>query len=68
MDRHDEKSVPLTTMATDKRDRQRANREEKKAAEAKVQRRQDAFALIKKWSIYGVLLVGSLLAITFLLR
>lgn len=55
-------------MATDKRDRQRANREEKKAAEAKVQRRKDAFALIKKWTIYGVLLVGSLLIITFLLR
>ena len=55
-------------MATDKRDRQRANRQEKKAAEAKVQRRKDALALIKKWTIYGVLLVGSLLIITFLLR
>lgn len=55
-------------MATDKRDRQRANRDEKKAAEAKVKRRQDAFALIKKWTIYGVLLVSALLAVTFLLR
>ena len=55
-------------MATDKRERQRANRDEKKAAEAKKKRRQDAFALIKKWSIYAVLMVGTLLAVTFLLR
>lgn len=55
-------------MATDKRERQRARREEKKAAEAKVRRRQEAFATIKKWAIYGLAAVALLLAITFLLR
>jgi hypothetical protein len=55
-------------MATDKRERQRANREEKKAVEAKAKRRQETFAVIKKWSIYAMVGVGTLLAITFLLR
>lgn len=55
-------------MGTDKRERQRANREEKKAAEAKARRRREMFATVKKWTIYGVVGVGSLLAITFLLR
>ena len=44
-------------MATDKRERQRANREAKKAAEAKAKRRRDAFALAKRWALYGVLIV-----------
>lgn len=55
-------------MATDKRERQRANREEKKAAEAKTKRRKEAFAVVKKWTIYGVLLVVALLVVTFLFR
>jgi cell division septal protein FtsQ len=44
-------------MATDKRDRQRANREVKKAAEAKTKRRKDALALVKKWVLIGLLIV-----------
>ena len=55
-------------MATDKRDRQRANREEKKAAEAKVKRRQDAFALLKKWAIYGLLIVAVFLILSLVFR
>ncbi len=55
-------------MATDKRERQRANREEKKAAEARAKRRQDAWATIKKWSIYGAVIIVVFLAISLLLR
>ena len=55
-------------MATDKRDRQRANRDEKKAAEAKVKRRQDALALIKKWAIYGILIASAFLALSLVFR
>ena len=55
-------------MATDKRARQRANREQKKAAEAKRKRRQDIFALIKKWAIYGLFLVAAFIIISFLIR
>lgn len=58
----------LGVMATDKRERQRANREEKKAAEAKTKRRKEIFAVVKKWTIYGVLLVVALLVVTFLFR
>ena len=55
-------------MATDKRDRQRANREEKKAGEAKVKRRREAYARIKKWAIYAVLVAASLVAFTLFFR
>ena len=55
-------------MATDKRDRQRANREEKKAAEAKAKRRQDAFARIRKWAIYGLLIAAAFLALSLVFR
>jgi hypothetical protein len=55
-------------MATDKRARQRANREQKKAVEARKKRRKDAFALIKKWAIYGLVLVAAFIIISFLLR
>lgn len=47
----------LEPMATDKRERQRANRETKKAAEAKKKRRSDAFALARKWALYGLLII-----------
>ena len=52
-------------MATDKRDRQRANRAEKQKAEAKVQRRKHYFALAKKYGLYALLIVVALLVITF---
>ncbi len=55
-------------MATDKRERQRANRDEKKAAEAKLKRRRDAYALIKKWAIYGTLIVAGVLIVSLVFR
>jgi predicted anti-sigma-YlaC factor YlaD len=55
-------------MATDKRERQRANREEKKAVEAKQERRQKLWARVKKWTIYGVAIVVIYLVLTLLLR
>ena len=51
-------------MATDKRERQRANRAEKQAAEAKVQRRQHYFALAKKYGGYALLIVIGLMLVT----
>lgn len=53
-------------MATDKRDRQRANRAEKQAAEAKTKRRQHILALVKKYAGYAVFIVIALLIITYL--
>jgi hypothetical protein len=53
-------------MATDKRDRQRANRAEKQAAENKIKRRQHVFSLIKRYAGYAVFIVVALLIITFL--
>lgn len=58
----------LGAMATDKRERQRANREEKRAAEAKAKRRRDTWTTIKKWTIYGVAIVVIFLVLTFLLN
>jgi hypothetical protein len=54
-------------MATDKRDRQRANRAEKQAAEAKIARRQRIFALVRKYAGYAALIVIALLIITYVL-
>jgi hypothetical protein len=53
-------------MATDKRERQRANRAEKRAAEAKIQRRKRYFALAKKYGGYALLIVIALILITIL--
>lgn len=44
-------------MATDKRARQRANRDEKRAREAKAKRRSDAFRIAKRWALYGLAIV-----------
>lgn len=54
-------------MATDKRDRQRANREEKRAAEAKKKRRSNAFALAKKWAVYGLLIIAAFIILNLLI-
>lgn len=59
-------SGSLSSMATDKRERQRANRAEKQAAEAKVQRRKHYFALAKKYGGYALLIIIALVLITFL--
>ena len=53
-------------MATDKRERQRANRAEKQAAEAKVKRRQRVIALTKKYAGYALLIAFALIVITIL--
>ena len=59
-------SGSLPSMATDKRERQRANRAEKQAAEAKVQRRKHYFALAKKYGGYVLLIVIALVLISIL--
>jgi hypothetical protein len=55
-------------MATDKRDRQRANRAEKQAAEAKVKRRRDILAIVKRYALYALLIAVALVAITLISR
>jgi len=42
-------------MATDKRERQRANREAKQAVEARVQKRRQRFGLVKRWAFYAAI-------------
>jgi cell division septal protein FtsQ len=42
-------------MATDKRERQRANREAKQAVEAKEQRRSQRFTLARRWVSYAAI-------------
>jgi len=53
-------------MATDKRERQRALRAEKKAAEAKAKRRRDIMAIVKRYAGYAAIIVIALLVITFI--
>lgn len=50
-------------MATDKRDRQRANREEKRAAEEKAAKRQHRFDLAKRWALYIALFVVAIVVL-----
>ena len=52
-------------MATDKRDRQRANRETKQAQEAKAAKRTRLFGQIKKYAWYALLFAMSLIAFRF---
>ncbi len=53
-------------MATDKRERQRALRAEKKAAEAKAKKRRDMLAIVKRYAVYAVIIVIALLVITLI--
>jgi hypothetical protein len=55
-------------MANANRERQRANRAEKQAAEAKAKRRHDAFAIVKRYALYAVLIAAALIAITLISR
>ncbi len=49
-------------MATDKRERQRANREVKKAAEARAEMRAKRWGIVKRYATYtAVFAVGILL-------
>ena len=50
-------------MATEKRDRQRANRAERQARDAKAKRRHDAFNLAKRWAWYALIIVAVVLAV-----
>lgn len=54
-------------MATDKRDRQRANRAEKQQNEAKVARRRKTFKLARRIAIYGILAAAVLVLANLLL-
>jgi hypothetical protein len=47
-------------MATDKRARQRANREQKRVEEAKQARRQRTFKLVRRAVFYAVIIAGVL--------
>jgi hypothetical protein len=49
-------------MSSDKRARQKANREAKKAQEAKVAKRRHYFGLVKKYAGYALLFVASIVA------
>lgn len=55
-------------MATDKRDRQRANRADKQAREAKAKRRSDSFQLVKRWALYGGLIIAVFVLAAILFR
>lgn len=50
-------------MATDKRERKRANREIKKAEEAKQQRKEHRISVIKRYAMYTVLFSIALIAL-----
>ena len=50
-------------MATDKRERKRANREIKKAEEAKQEKKQKRIATIKRYAWYTVLFAIALVAL-----
>lgn len=53
-------------MATDKRERQRANREAKQAVEAKKSKRTHRFDLAKRWAIYTVIFLAALFVLWLL--
>ncbi|MGI9584329.1 MAG: hypothetical protein ACR2N7_01925 [Acidimicrobiia bacterium] len=52
-------------MATDKRDRQRANREEKRAAEEKAAKRRRIIDIVKRYAIYAVVFAAAIVALGF---
>lgn len=56
----------LGPMATEKRERQRANRERKQAALKKQKRRRDAVQLIKRWALIGLAIILTLVAANLL--
>ena len=49
-------------MSSDKRARQKANRDAKKAQEAKVAKRKHLFGQVKKYAGYALLFVASIFA------
>ena len=53
-------------MASDKRDRQRANRDQKRAEEHKVEARHQRFALIKRYATYALIFAAAIIALKML--
>jgi hypothetical protein len=53
-------------MATDKRDRQRANRELKRAEEQKAEARHHRFAIVKRYATYAVIFGAAIIALKLL--
>jgi cell division septal protein FtsQ len=53
-------------MATDKRDRQRQNREAKKVEEEKAAKKRRRISLIKRYAIYVVIFGASIVILYFL--
>jgi hypothetical protein len=50
-------------MATEKRDRQRANREEKRAAESKADARKQRMAIVKRYAGYALIFAAAIVAL-----
>jgi hypothetical protein len=53
-------------MASDKRDRQRANRDQKRAKEEKAEARHQRFALIKRYATYALIFAAAIIALKLL--
>ncbi len=54
----------LGAMPSEKRQRQRANRMERRAREARAARRRQAFAIVKRYTLYAVLFGTALVLLT----
>ncbi len=50
-------------MATDKRERQRANRDEKKAEQAKAAKRRARIDMAKRWALYAAIFIIAIFAL-----
>jgi hypothetical protein len=50
-------------MATDKRERQRQNREAKKAAEEQASKRQQRWRMVRKYAIYAAIFIAAIVAL-----
>ncbi len=50
-------------MATDKRERQRANKEVKKAEKAKIDVKKQRWAIVKRYAMYTLIFAIALLAL-----
>ncbi|MCH7681100.1 MAG: hypothetical protein QGM46_04785 [Actinomycetota bacterium] len=53
-------------MATEKRDRQRANRELKRAEEDKVNLRKKRIGIVKRYAIYAIIFGAAIIALQLL--
>ncbi len=53
-------------MASDKRERQRANRDEKRAEEQKADTRMKRIAIIKRYGTYALIFAAAIIALKLL--